>query len=58
MSTLKVNALTNLSGNNDVTGVGKILQAKCTASNSLGQTSRTADSYGDITGLDLLILLL
>ena len=55
MSTLKVNTLTNLSGNNDITGVGKILQAKCSAASSAGQASSSSDSYGDVTGIDLLI---
>ena len=55
MSTLKVNTLTNVAGNNDITGVGKILQAKCTAANSLGQISSTSDSYVDVTGLDVVI---
>ena len=55
MSTLKVNTLTNVAGNNDITGVGKILQAKCTAANSLGQISSTSDSYVDISGLDVVI---
>ena len=34
---------------------GTIVQAKCTPSNSLGQASSSTDSYGDITGIDLLI---
>ena len=55
MSTLKVNTITNVAGNNDITGVGKILQAKCTAANSLGQISSTSDSYVDVTGLDVVI---
>ena len=55
MSTLKVNTFTNVAGNNDITGVGKILQAKCTAANSLGQISSTSDSYVDVTGLDVVI---
>ena len=32
-----------------------ILQAKCTAANSLGQISSTSDSYADVTGLDVVI---
>jgi len=34
---------------------GTIIQAKCTASNSLGQISSSTDSYNDVSGLDLLI---
>ena len=34
---------------------GTIVQAKCTAPSSAGQISSTADSYNDITDIDLLI---
>ena len=34
---------------------GTIVQAKCSAASSAGQISSTADSYNDITGIDLLI---
>ena len=53
MSTLKVNTITNVAGNNDITGVGKILQAKCTPSNDLAQATTSGDTYIDITRLDL-----
>ena len=34
---------------------GTVIQAKCTAANSLSQISTSADSYNDVTGLDLVI---
>ena len=51
MSTLKVNALTNVAGNADITGVGKILQIKQTVKTDVFST--TSGSFVDVTGLSV-----
>jgi len=47
MSTLKVNALTNTSGNTDITGVGKVLQVVSTI--KVNDFATTSSSFVDIT---------
>ena len=51
MSTLKVNALTNVAGNADITGVGKILQVK--NSNKPDQLKSTSTSFIDVPSLSV-----
>tara|TARA_B100000900_G_scaffold415478_1_gene445493 strand:+ start:3317 stop:3850 length:534 start_codon:yes stop_codon:yes gene_type:complete len=53
MSTLKVNALTNVSGNADITGVGKVLQMKQTVKTGDFSTSISQGNYNIITGLNV-----
>ena len=50
MSTLKVNALTNVAGNTDITGVGKVLQVVQTVKNDTASWSGT--SYVNVAGTD------
>ena len=49
MSTLKVNAITNVAGNADVTNVGKVLQTVQTFKGDT--TTTTSNSFSDITGM-------
>tara|TARA_R100000657_G_C4618175_1_gene69192 strand:- start:249 stop:758 length:510 start_codon:yes stop_codon:yes gene_type:complete len=54
MSTLKVNALTNVAGNADIAGVGKILQVVQTIKTNEFSTTND-DVFNDITGISLAI---
>tara|TARA_B100000902_G_scaffold176334_1_gene169997 strand:+ start:119 stop:646 length:528 start_codon:yes stop_codon:yes gene_type:complete len=49
MSTLKVNALTNVAGNSDISGVGKVLQV--VTSHKADGFATTSSSFVDINGL-------
>ena len=52
MSTLKVNTITNTSGNADVTNVGKILQVVSTTKTD-HFSANNVSSYTDLTGMTL-----
>ena len=53
MSTLKVNTLTNVAGNSDISNVGKILQVVQTFKGDT--TTTTSTSFGDISGMSATI---
>tara|TARA_R100001440_G_scaffold25259_1_gene41096 strand:+ start:132 stop:674 length:543 start_codon:yes stop_codon:yes gene_type:complete len=53
MSTLKVNALTNVAGNADITGVGKILQVKQTVKTDVVSVSVNSNTLSGSVGLDV-----
>ena len=52
MSTLKVNAITNTSGNADITNVGKILKVVSTTKTDYFSASNVS-SFTDVTGMSL-----
>tara|TARA_R100000773_G_scaffold40322_1_gene36214 strand:+ start:339 stop:866 length:528 start_codon:yes stop_codon:yes gene_type:complete len=50
------NIVLNADGSTTISNLskaGKILQAKCTPSNSVAQASTTSNTYTDVTGIDL-----
>ena len=52
MSTLRVNTITNTSGNADITNVGKILKVVSTTKTN-HFTATNVSSYSDVTGMSL-----
>lgn len=55
MSTLKVNAITNTSGNTDITGVGKVLQVVHVIKQNGFSVSASTGNFSDITDLNATI---